>query len=89
MEQPLGPGAIARDQLAANERLAVASLGVGSDYRRFQNLMIRFGLDALPERPAVVSRDDDGAISTSAGLKPAGALRSLELERILKSGDPS
>ena len=51
--------------------------------------MIRFGLDAFPEPRAVASRTDGGDLPGGAGLRPAGALRSLELEKILKPGDPS
>jgi hypothetical protein len=60
-----------------------------SDYQRFRNLVILFGLDALPERAVVVASEDDREIEARAGLKPAGALRSVELERILKPGGPS
>jgi hypothetical protein len=65
----------------------VTSPGDVSDYQRFQNLVIRFGLDALPERPSVVLRADGGDFSPARGRMPAGTLRNLELERILKPGD--
>jgi hypothetical protein len=79
-----------RPQLtAASDPFPFAWWGVESDYQRLQDLMIRFGLDALPERPAVASRSDGGNRSPSPGLRPAGALRSLELERIFNPGDPS
>ena len=78
-----------RQLAVASESFPFAWLDVESDYQRLQELMIRFGLDALPERPAVVSRSDGGDLSPAPGLRPAGALRSLELERILNPGDPS
>jgi hypothetical protein len=68
--------------------LSIASRRGGSDYQRFQNLVIRFGLDAFPERPAVILGADGGDFSPASGRMPAGTLRSLELERILKPGDP-
>jgi hypothetical protein len=86
--EPRPPG-FANGDFGAPASLSVASSSGASDYQRFQNLVIRFGFDAFPERPAVVSREDVGGISPGFGLKPAGALRSLELERILKPGDPS
>ncbi len=84
------PGAVnePRHSAAAREPLSVAFWAVESDYQRFQELVIRFGLDALPERSSVVSRSDSDE-SPGRGLRPAGALRSLELERILKPGGPS
>jgi hypothetical protein len=82
------PAGFANKHLAG-EPDSIASSGVASDYQRFQNLVIRFGLDALPERAAVVSRDDDAGVSSGSGIRSAGALRSRELERILKPGDPS
>jgi hypothetical protein len=86
--EPRPPG-IANNDFGAPASLSVGSSSGASDYQRFQNLVIRFGFDAFPERPAVVSREDVDGISPGFGLKPAGALRSLELERILKPGDPS
>jgi hypothetical protein len=81
------PPGIAEDHSGGSERYSFGSSGAASDYQRFQNLVIRFGLDALPERPAVVSGTDAGA-SLDRGGMPAGTLRRLELERILKPGDP-
>ena len=75
-------------QALSSQPLSVASLGGASNYQRFQNLVIRFGLDALPERSSVVLRADSGEFPPESGRRPAGALRNLELERILKPGDP-
>jgi hypothetical protein len=87
--QELRPPGIPDRHAAAREQLTVGSSEAASGYQRFQNLVIRFGLDAFPERPAFVSREDDGGMSPESRLRPAGALRSLELERIFKPGDPS
>jgi hypothetical protein len=73
----------------AREPQALSSWAVASDYRRMQDLVIRFGLDALPERSALFARGDDGEVAPAASLKPAGAMRNLELKRILEPGDPS
>jgi len=83
------PSGIADGQTVAPKQITVGSLEVASDYQRFQNLVVRFGLDAFPERPAVVSREEDRGVSSGSGIRSAGTLRSLELERILKPGDPS
>jgi hypothetical protein len=84
-----GPEKNSRESVTAREPQSTASWAGGSDYQRFQELVIRFGLDAFPEPRAVASRTDGGDLSGGAGLMPAGALRSLELERILKPGGPS
>jgi hypothetical protein len=78
-----------RQSLAAREPVSAGSWAIGSDYQRLQEMVIRFGLDAFPDRPSVVSRSDGGDLSPAPSVTPAGALRSLELERILKPGDPS
>ena len=39
------------DMVRSGLVFALARREVTSDYQRFQNLVIRFGLDALPERP--------------------------------------
>jgi hypothetical protein len=86
--EPFPPG-IANGHLVRPGPFSSGSSGGASDYQRFQNLVILFGLDALPERAVVVAREDDRGIEPRSGLKPAGALRSLELEKILKPGGPS
>jgi hypothetical protein len=86
--EPRPPG-ISNDLMVGLGPFSSGSSGGASDYRRFQNLVILFGLDALPERALVVAREDDRGLEIRSGLKPAGALRSLELEKILKPGDPS
>jgi hypothetical protein len=85
----LGPHSISDGPSAGSEPFSLGSSRGASDYQRFQNLVILFGLDALPERAVVVAREGDRAIETRSGLPPAGALRSLELEKILKPGGPS
>jgi hypothetical protein len=74
---------------AAGEPRSVESWAVASDYQRLQELVLRFGLDALPVPASVASRLDGGVQPIGPGPKPAGVLRSLELERIFKPGGPS
>jgi hypothetical protein len=88
VEQPR-PSGIADGHFVVPKQITVGSLEVASDYQRFQNLVVRFGLDAFPERPAFVSREENGGVSSGSANRSAGTLRSLELERILKPGDPS
>jgi hypothetical protein len=83
------PPGITSDIMVRSGPFSSGSRGSASDYQRAQNLVIRFGLDAFPERPAIVLLEDDLGMEARSGLKPAGALRSLELERILKPGGPS
>jgi hypothetical protein len=83
------PSGIADGHIVAPKQITVGSLEVASDYQRFQNLVVRFGLDAFPERPAFVLREQNGGVSSGSAIRSAGTLRSLELERILKPGDPS
>ena len=59
----------------------VASWPVASDYRRFQAMVMRFGLDAVQEPSSLAAGSGGGDFS-------AGALRSIELQKILKPGDP-
>ena len=66
----------------------VASWPVVSDYRRFQAMVMRFGLDAVQEPSSVAIRSGGGDFSAGTGVAPAGALRSIELQKILKPGDP-
>jgi hypothetical protein len=77
-QAPLAPG-----------RVSSSSWAVASEYQRLEELVTRFGLDALPGRSAVVFRDESDDESSGRRPRPAGAMRSLELERILKPGDPS
>jgi hypothetical protein len=80
---------ITNDHIVRSGLFSSGLSGGPSDYQRFQNLVILFGLDALPERAVVVAREDDHGLEIRSGLKPAGALRSLELQKILKPGGPS
>ena len=73
----------------AGEPRSIGSWSGTSDYQRFQELVLRFGLDAIPEPGAVATRSDGGGLPGGAELIPAGALLSRELEQILKSGGPS
>jgi hypothetical protein len=63
-----------------------------AEYQRIQELVLRFGLDAVPERPSrFVSRSDSTVDSFGAPVPSAGHLRRLELEKLLNpnSGGPS
>jgi len=63
-----------------------------ADYQRIQELVLRLGLDALPERPSPpVSRSDGHVDPIGTTVRPAGLLRRLELEELfnLSRGGPS
>jgi len=60
-----------------------------SDSQRLQGLVLRFGLDALPERAPLVSRSDGQIDRDVTPLEPAGLLRRIELEKLLNPGGPS
>jgi hypothetical protein len=60
-----------------------------SDYRRRQDLVLRFGLDAFPG-PVRLSSQAGGPLDASEdGPMSAGALRRIELEKLNPSGDHS
>ena len=60
-----------------------------SDYRRLEDLVLRFGLDAFPE-PARRFSEPGGRLDPLE-IRPAsaGALRRIELENLLNPGDRS
>jgi hypothetical protein len=60
-----------------------------SDHQRLLEQVIRFGLDALPERPPLLSRSDGESDSNDTSFEPAGAVRRHELEKLLSPGGPS
>ena len=72
----------------AGESPLVASWPVASDYRRFQAMVMRFGLDAVQQQSSDAIRSGGGDLPAGTGQMPAGALRSIELQKILKPGDP-
>jgi hypothetical protein len=72
----------------AGESPLVASWPVASDYRRFQAMVMRFGLDAVQEPSSFAVRSGGDDLPGGTGPAPAGALRSIELQKILKPGDP-
>jgi hypothetical protein len=56
--------------------------------RRLQDLVLRFGLDAWPAPPRDVAQSGgEGQVPVPSPVS-AGALRRLELEKLLKPGDP-
>jgi hypothetical protein len=60
-----------------------------SDYQRRKDLVLRFGLDAFPEPVRLSSQS--GGLSDSSQEVPmsAGALRLIELEKLINPGDHS
>jgi hypothetical protein len=72
---------------AASEPRPVDSWPVASDYRRFQAMVMRFGLDAIQEPSSIAVHTDGDLLQSGTGLAPAGTLRSIELQKILKPGD--
>ncbi len=60
-----------------------------TDHRRFQDLVMRFGLDAFPASLRLASQSEESADSPEPGSASAGALRRIELEKLLNPGDHS
>ena len=60
-----------------------------TDHRRFQDLVMRFGLDAFPASLRLASQAEESADSPEPGSASAGALRRIELEKLLNPGDHS
>ena len=78
-----------RESVAAREPVTSGSWAVASDYERLEEMVTRFGLDAVPEPDPITPRALGGDEPTGAGPSSAGALRNLELQKILNPGDPS
>jgi hypothetical protein len=77
---------------ASDTPSSAASLPVTSEYQRIQELVLRLGLDALPERSSpLASRSDSTADPVDRPVPSAGHLRRLELEKLLnlEPGGPS
>jgi hypothetical protein len=69
-----------------------SSWQVTSEYQRIQELVLRLGLDALPERSSpLTSRVESTADHVDRPVPSAGHLRRLELEKLLnlEPGGPS
>lgn len=63
-----------------------------ADYQPIQELVLRLGLDAVPERPSPpLSRSDGQVDPIGTTVRPAGLLRRLDLEELfnLSRGGPS
>jgi hypothetical protein len=63
-----------------------------SEYHRIEDLVLRLGLDALPERSSLaISRSEETVDSIDTPVQSAGQLRRLELEKLLNlnPGGPS
>jgi hypothetical protein len=77
---------------ASGEESSRSSWVLNSDYHRLQELVLRFGLDALPERPSSLLSRSDGQVDPMKPPAPsAGLLRRFELEKLLRRdpGGPS
>jgi hypothetical protein len=62
------------------------------EYQRIQDLVLRLGLDAVPERPSLaISRSEETVDSIDMPVQSAGQMRRLELEKLLNlnPGGPS
>jgi hypothetical protein len=71
------------------ESFAFLSETAVSDHQRLQALVLRFGLDAFPEPVARPSPSGGPSDPSESNSSTAGALRQLELEKLLKPGDHS
>jgi len=60
-----------------------------SDYHRRQDLVLRFGLDAFSEPVRLSSQSGGPPGESEDGPMSAGALRRIELEKLIKTGDHS
>src|SRR4029077_4258007 len=79
-----------RSQRSSSEELLSPPLwAVVSDHQRLRDLVLRFGLDMLPERARRLSRSDARIDQDDAPYERAGSLRRLELEKLLNPGGPS
>jgi hypothetical protein len=85
------PGSLSNRRDSDTPSLA-SSWPVTSEYQRIQELVLRFGLDALPERASpLASRSDRTVDPVDRPVPSAGHLRRLELEKLLnlEPGGPS
>jgi len=74
---------------STGESVSQSSWTSATECQRLSELVLRFGLDALPERPPLASQAVSSADSPSSGFEPAGVLRRIELEKLSNPGDPS
>jgi hypothetical protein len=56
---------------------------------RLSDLVLRFGLDAIPERVPSVSQVAGADEFPAAGFEPAGVRLRIELDKLANPGDPS
>jgi hypothetical protein len=61
---------------------------LSSDYRRLEAMVMRFGLDAVPEPARYLSRSNAPSDSRNGADAPEG-LRPIDLWKVFESGDPS
>ena len=80
------------DARSSEARFLAFSWPVTPEYPRIEDLVLRLGLDALPERVAPLLSRSDGAVdSIDMKAQSAGQLRRLELEKLdhFSPGGPS
>jgi hypothetical protein len=80
------------DARSSEARFLAFSWPLTPEYLRIEDLVLRLGLDALPERAApLLSRSDGAADSIDMKAQSAGELRRLELEKLdnFNPGGPS
>jgi hypothetical protein len=74
--------------MASSEPSAPSSWG-SPDYRRLEDLVIRFGFDAFPEPARRPSEPGASLEPLETSPASAGALRRIELEKLLNPGGRS
>ena len=72
-----------------SDALLLSNWQTVSDYRRLENLVLRFGLDALPEPARRLSEPGTSLDPLERSPASAGAMRRIELEKLLNLGDRS
>jgi len=76
-------------QAAASSEASAPSSWASPDSRRLEDLVLRFGLDAFPEPARWLSEPGASLEPLETSPASAGALRRIELERVLNPGDRS
>jgi hypothetical protein len=83
----LAPAAALNDTRSSGRQTLEDAWPAASDYQRMQELVLRLGLDALPERSLpLVSRLDITSDPVESAVPSAGHMRRRELERLLNLG---
>jgi len=83
----LAPASALSDTRSSERHSLEDAWPAASDYQRIQDLVLRLGLDALPERTSpLVSRVDSTPDPVETAVPSAGHMRRLELEKLLNPG---